>query len=259
MLASRKYTKGEFIVELRKIRDMGWIPSHRSKTNVGSVGNTLEDLLGIKENNLPIANAGAWELKAQRRESGSLTTLFHFEPFPREKIVERVLLPKYGWPHATKAKENSFRQTISAVSYTDRGFKVVVDRDQNLVRIDFAHAQTDPKHAQWLETVKLRVGLGTINPVPQWPFDLLEKITQKKLTNSFYIEAESRATNEKEEFEYNSCVMLGHFDFSRFLEAIEKGTVLVDFDASSSHNHGTKFRMRRNMWNDFYGIVQQIF
>lgn len=38
------------------------------------IGNALEDLLGLSENNLPIPNAAEWELKLQRLNSTSLTT-----------------------------------------------------------------------------------------------------------------------------------------------------------------------------------------
>ena len=50
------YTKEQLIARLREIRDMGWVKNAR-QGNVGGVGNTLEDLLGIEENNLPIPNA----------------------------------------------------------------------------------------------------------------------------------------------------------------------------------------------------------
>jgi len=50
------YTKESLIEELKKIRDMGWIPNARPG-NSGGIGNTLEDLLGIEENNLPMPNA----------------------------------------------------------------------------------------------------------------------------------------------------------------------------------------------------------
>jgi hypothetical protein len=59
------YTKEELIEKLRGIKSMGWIPNRRPG-NVGGVGNTLEDLLGIEENNPPIPNASEWELKCQR-------------------------------------------------------------------------------------------------------------------------------------------------------------------------------------------------
>ena len=59
---SQIFTKEQLIARLRDIRDIGWILNTR-QGNVGSVGNILEDLLGIKENNLPIPNASEWELK----------------------------------------------------------------------------------------------------------------------------------------------------------------------------------------------------
>ena len=57
------YTKPALIAKLKEISAMGFIPNAR-RGNAGGIGNTLEDLLGIKENNLPIPNAAEWELKA---------------------------------------------------------------------------------------------------------------------------------------------------------------------------------------------------
>jgi hypothetical protein len=59
------YTKPQLIAKLKEISKRGWIPNARHG-NAGGVGNTLEDLLGIEENNLPIPNAAEWELKTQR-------------------------------------------------------------------------------------------------------------------------------------------------------------------------------------------------
>ena len=47
------YTKESLIDALKVIRNRGWIPNARPG-NAGGIGNTLEDLLGIRENNLPI-------------------------------------------------------------------------------------------------------------------------------------------------------------------------------------------------------------
>jgi hypothetical protein len=76
------YTKETLIEELKKVRDLGFIPNARHG-NHGGIGNTLEDLLGIEENNLPIPNAAEWELKTQRLSTSSLLTLFHIEPSPQ--------------------------------------------------------------------------------------------------------------------------------------------------------------------------------
>lgn len=78
------FTKASLIEKLKEIRAKGWINSARHG-NKGGVGNTLEDLLGIKENNLPMPNAAEWELKCQRvsaKGATALMTLFHCEPSP---------------------------------------------------------------------------------------------------------------------------------------------------------------------------------
>jgi len=40
--------------------------------------------------------------------------------------------------------------------------------------------------------------------------------------------------------------MLQKFNFEGLLKALECEDVLVDFDARTGHNHGTKMRMRQN-------------
>lgn len=245
------YTKPTLIAKLKKISAMGFIPNAR-RGNAGGIGNTLEDLLGIKENNLPIPNAAEWELKAQRLNSTSLTTLFHTEPSPRAiRFVPQVLLPKYGWAHQEDGKkypkgEMSFRQTIHGQSRSDRGFMVVVDRKDRKILISFDAKSADPRHKDWMESVKKRVGLGELNPQPYWGFDDLEHKAGTKLLNAFYVQAEVKIERKKEYYHYVKIMMLQKFSFEGFLKALEKGKILVDFDARTGHNHGTKFRMRQD-------------
>ena len=245
------YTKKSLIEKLKEIVAKGWIPNARSG-NHGGVGNTLEDLLGIEENNLPIPNAAEWELKAQRIGSSSLTTLFHIEPSPRAiRFVPSVLLPKYGWAHKEDGKkypkgEMSFRQTIHGNSRSDRGFMVVIDRRKKKVLISFDDKSVDIRHKDWLRKVKKSVGLGELNPQPYWGFDDLEHKAGTKLLNSFYVQAEVKRERNKEYYHYTKVVMLQKFNFKGFLKALEEGKALVDFDARTGHNHGTKFRLRQD-------------
>jgi hypothetical protein len=53
--------------------------------------------------------------------------------------------------------------------------------------------------------------------------------------------------------------MLSDFSFDRFLNAIEGGFVLVDFDARTGHNHGTKFRLKQDCFSKVYTNVERIF
>ena len=245
------YTKQSLINKLKEIAEMGWIPNAR-RGNAGGIGNTLEDLLGIEENNLPMPNAAEWELKTQRANTTSLTTLFHTEPSPRAvRFVPQVLLPKYGWPHEEAGKlyprgEMSFRQTIHGQSRSDRGFMVVIDRKQRKVLISFDAKSVDSRHKGWLGSVKKRAGLDELNPQPYWGFDDLEHKAGTKLLNTFYVQAEVKTERGKEYYKYSKVMMLQKFSFDGFLKALEQGKILVDFDARTGHNHGTKFRMRQD-------------
>jgi hypothetical protein len=253
----KTYTKVELIARLKEISAIGFVPNAR-RGNAGGIGNTLEDLLGIKENNLPIPNAAEWELKTQRLNSTSLTTLFHIEPSLRAiRFVPQVLLPKYGWAHQEAGKkypkgEMSFRQTIQGQSRSDRGFKVIIDRKKQKILISFDTKSADLRHKRWLKSVKKRAGLGELNPQPYWGFDDLKHKAGTKLLNTFYVQADVKIVRKKEYYHYTKVMMLQKFSFEGFLKALENGKILVDFDARTDHNHGTKFRMRQDCLPTLY-------
>lgn len=257
------FTKESLIEKLKAIAAMGWVENRRHG-NSGGIGNTLEDLLEIKENNLPIPNAAEWELKTQRLNTSSLTTLFHMEPSPRAVgFVGKILLPLYGWGHQEAGKkygknEMSFRQTISGFTPSDRGFKVVIDRKEEKVLISFDSKEVSSKHSKWLKAVKRHIGLGELTPQPYWGFDDLKHKAGTKLLNCFYVQAEVKTENGKEFYKYSKVMMLRKFKFAGFLKALDEAKVLVDFDARSGHNHGTKFRLRQNSLPMLYSEIKEI-
>ena len=257
------YTKQSLIQALDDIRQRGWIENRRPG-NAGGVGNTLEDLLGIEENNLPLANTTEWELKTQRASTSSLTTLFHMEPSPRtSRIVPNLLLPKYGWSHAKAgsrypATEMSFRQTIRGSSRTDRGFGITVNRQDHKVLVSFDAKSVAQRHAIWLDSVADRIGLGELAPQPYWDFDDLLRKASTKMLNCFYVRADSIRQSGLEFFHYNQIFILQNFSSEKFLKSLGNDTILVDFDARTGHNHGTKFRIRQNSWPQLYGEVIEI-
>jgi len=259
----KTFTKSELIQELRKVRALGWVKSLRSE-NDGGVGNTLEGLLGIDENNLPIADAIDWELKAQRLETKSLLTLFHVEPSPREeKFVPYVFLPVFGWRHQNAGKkypktERSFRQTVNAQSYTDRGFRVTFDKKRNRVGVEFNPNQVDQRHADWLGSVLEARGPGRIEPEPYWDLDELFEKASTKLRNCILVRASSKRIERKEWFHFQKILMLSGLSKASFIQAIADGDVLIDFDARTGHNHGTKFRLRQSRLAGIYEKVEEL-
>lgn len=251
------FTKESLISALKEIRNQGWIENRRGG-NHGAVGNTLEDLLGIDENNLPIPNATEWELKAQCADTNSLVTLFHMEPSPTAfKFVTQILLPNYGWPHQNAGTrypqdEMSFRQTINASNYSDRGFIVKIDKAQRKVLVSFDAAKIDERHTAWRATVERRIGLGQLKEQPYWGFDAIFHKVGSKLHNCFYVRAQRKKENGKEYFFYKEILILKTITLENLVALIENGAVYVDFDARTGHNHGTKFRIAQSSLQCLY-------
>jgi hypothetical protein len=53
-------------------------------------------------------------------------------------------------------------------------------------------------------------------------------------------------------------MILQKFSLDKFISAIEAGVILIDFDARTGHNHGTKFRIRQGNWDRLYNDVKII-
>ncbi|OQA92262.1 MAG: hypothetical protein BWY26_00376 [Elusimicrobia bacterium ADurb.Bin231] len=263
------FTKDELIDAIKKISVHGWHKSVKKTIDVrndGAVGNTLEFLLGIEENNLPIPNATEWELKGQRAGTSSLITLKHIEPSPRaSKIVSHVLLPNYGWRHAQAGKrypdtEMSFRSTTYATGYTNRGFSIVIDRQENKLKFVFNPLYADknnPLISKWLNEVEKRVGLQSLNPEPYWGLNDLKYEIGAKIKNCFYVIAERKIENRQEYFNFKNLYVMSGFEFNGFIKCIEEGSIYVDFDARTGHNHGTKFRIRQSAWKNLYSSFEK--
>ena len=78
-----------------------------------------------------------------------------------------------------------------------------------------------------------------------------------KLHNCFFVWAESKRINGTLHFHYQDIYMLKKFDLNKFIDAIESGSVYIDFDARTGHNHGTKFRLRREALINLYAEVKK--
>ena len=178
-------------------------------------------------------------------------------------MVPQILLPLYGWEHQEAggkypADEKSFRQTIHALTRSDRGFGVIVNREERKVEISFDVKCVASHHSDWLASVDQRIDLNELEPQPYWGFDDLTHKAGTKLLNCFYIKAAVKRIDRIEHFHYEQIFVLQKFSPGKFIDAIEAGSILVDFDARTGHNHGTKFRMKQDTLSQLYENVTQI-
>ncbi len=255
--------KEELLKKLKNIKKLGWVHTKRSK-NDGAVGNTLEDLLDIPENNLAIANTVDWELKAQRKKTGSMITLFHLDPHPRkpDSVVAKLLLPKYGWAHKEAggkypANEMSFRATLNGMTYTDRGIKLSVNSVTRTVDILLNPELAGVRHKLWQTAVKAHHG-DKEKTVASWLFDELQTKCVGKIRNTIYVVADSKIVKGQEMFKYEKIELLEDFAFNNFLRGLIEGNILIDFDARTGHNHGTKFRIKQNNWPVLFSKITEL-
>lgn len=251
----------ELTEKLKCIRDMSWVQNRRPG-NQGGAGHTLEDLLGIKENNFQAPDYGPYELKTHTK-GGSYLTLFHQEP-TNDGFVKN-LLPLYGWRHKT-LDEWRISITVSGKIFTGRGFRAIIDRANRQVRVDFDIDQVKPKaeYQEWLDRVRNVKPGKTATPTlwsvtapeavapkadsawegPIWPFELLEKILSNKIYNLVVVMADKRkSASGAEEYRYTSANLYQRISLDSFLGYIEQGYIYIDFDARTTHNHGVKYRL----------------
>ncbi len=254
------YTKDELAHRLSEIREKGWITltSHRQDKD-GGLGNTLEDLLHIPENNIPLADYGEFELKTHRTSSNSLISLFRFEPKPGG-VIPKLLrdygrsIPKYG------PRERSLRIDIDAARFSERGFIARINDELKGVELHFDSNKVPDRadYRSWLEDVRRHVGLGDLQPTPYWTFDDLEKKIRLKIKNMVYVSMDTHAEDGRQKMRIAKAQLLQGADLLRLLDCIKRGWLQIEFNARIHHNHGTGFRTWEKYWPDLYKSAEPL-
>lgn len=214
----------ELIKKLKSIKGTGYVKTHRAG-NTG-IGKTLEDLLGIEENNIPGPNAEMIELKSARKNVSSMLTLFTKSPLPQK--ANSVLLERFGYESARGNNRKELHTTVSAIEFNTLkgkpGFKIGIQKD----RVN-------------LTTAKNEI-------VGYWDKETLKNSFERKLPKLLYVKAETRGKGSDEEFWFNETWLLSGFDFDNFIRLLKEGTILVDirigqYPDGRPHDHGTGFRV----------------
>jgi len=85
----------QFKKAFEELKKKGWVESRRRGPT--GVGHTLEQLIGLEENNIALPDLGKVELKAHRAKSSSMITLFTFNR-KAWKMKPLDAVRKYGTP-----------------------------------------------------------------------------------------------------------------------------------------------------------------
>ncbi len=238
--------------------------------NDGEAGNTLEDLLGIPENNFKIPDFGDIEIKSQKFEGRSnLLTLFHKEPEPKASVPK--LLKGMGWRHEKAGTEYpedemSFRSTTYGHRYSDRGLTIRVDHDRyNLIydpkQVNRNKPDTTgvfPTYGDWADDIEQRSPqYRDIFPVY---YNVPEIMTtfKEKLNHTLLVFRKTRKTAGKSEYRYEEAFLMDEVRVEQIGPLIEQGILVIDFDARTHHNHGTKYRIKKSDAHQLFTNFQAI-
>lgn len=210
--------------ELQRIKKLGFVPSHRNGPT--GIGKTLEDLLGIKENNIPLHDiAGVAELKAYRRDAKSMLTLFTLEPLPKGGDRDRMLLDNFGYSKRDNGRSKELHSPLSCKKYNNQKLKLAVAGDK--IRIQGKNR-------------RLNI---------YWDTGSLEKKFEDKLPALVYVLADTKVVDGREFFHFNEAYLLSDFSYRSFSEMIKRDGIVVDLrmyyrPTGSIRNHGTAFRVK---------------
>jgi len=222
--------EAELFARMRCLLGSDWvpIPDKPGYGGSGAAGKLLEERLGVDGGNLDLPDAGRWELKFH---SGSaLVTLFHLEAEPKGHLHE--IVRTFGWPD--KRGRTSFRHTIHGQS--DRGFRV---SDEN-GRITLRHK--DHPDIVWAH----------------WTHDKIMNAFSGKLRRLIAVKGRRKTVGGIKHVRYDSACRYWEPTISGIAEAVDRGTIAVDFDARTQErgnglrNHGTKFRVKAEDLHSLY-------
>jgi hypothetical protein len=229
----------DFQHKIAQIKAMGYVQTHR-KGDTG-IGKTLEDLLGITENNIAGPDFATYELKAGRKESVSMLTLFTKAPLPAS--ANKRLLEVFGY--AQRKVPRDYKQLSLAGQEVDQSKIAVGDKELH-VTVDALKT-----NSVGLKLIVRENKLFVENDKgveAYWDNDTLREAFEKKYHKLVYVLADHKIEGGMEHFWFNDALLLDSFSFERFSELVTEGKLKVDirighYPDGRLHDHGTGFRI----------------
>ena len=215
----QKWTLKEVKNKLKEVNTIGWISSNRVHDT--GIGKTLEDLMGLEENNIALPDFGRMELKSQRAKTGSMITLFTKKP---EGITNAEIRNKYGYPDRHFPNVKCLRQTLNK-GKNGKGFCLFVDDKDGKV---------------YLKKGNKKLGYYEISFVK-------EKAIEKIGNGLILVLAENKKEGGKEFFRFSEAYLLKDIDIENLIQYskydIRRGVYVSGKLLGKPHDHGSAFRI----------------
>lgn len=213
-------TVEKFITKFKKLKAKGFIKTHRKGPT--GIGHTLEQELGMKENNIALPDLKGAELKAHRSDQNSMITLFTFnnkcwimKPLTAiKKFGSKDKDGRIGLYYTMSLKPNS------AGLYLD------------------------------VEETKISVRHKSGQLIVNWDLERLAKRFKQKIPALILVNAETEERDGIEYFRFTKARLLKGTSPDLLHEQFKLQNILVDLrlhdKGTMARNHGTGFRAYEN-------------
>ena len=228
-----------------QIKAKGFVPNTRPNNQDGGIGNTLEDLLEIRENNLTQADFKGIEIKSQRLFNSSYITLFSKAP-THPKLANNYLRETFG---EVRQEEHSDKKILYASIFAHRPSTVY---DKYKMSLQINHNEQ-------------RLYLIVSNDI-YWDFQTLQRATQK-LKNLLLAFADTQTQNNQKYHHFTKAQLYLNFNFDKFLTELQNGSIMFDIrigvhnsgkSYGKTHDHGSGFRIKKENFHLLYNNTQTI-
>jgi hypothetical protein len=234
-------------LEFDRIKGLGYIKSNRINNKDGGIGNTFEDYLGVTENNLKDADFEGFEVKTQKQLTKSYITLFSKSPsYPRG--ANAILKDRFA-----EVRDGNLK--LYASIFGNR-WSSVYDKHLMTLNVDFSSESV---------VLNSKSGDNSFNDV-YWSFVDLQ-LGLRKLNNLFVVSADQKIVDGIPYYHYNSGLVYLNVNFNKFLELLSGGFIQFDIrigvhksgkSIGKPHDHGSGFRIRKEILKDLYGDVIEL-
>jgi hypothetical protein len=229
----------EFAIRMKEIKRMGFVKTHREGPT--GIGKTLEDLLGIVENNIAGPDFSIYELKSARKDSVSMLTLFTKTPQPEG--ANKELLRAFGYRQ--RKKPSGYKQLTLGGNIIDESNIPLKDKQLH-VTID---AIKENSVGLILRIIGSRIYIKNDKNVEAYYEEkVLEEAFEKKYSKLVYVSASRKKDDDTEFLWFDEAYLLEGFSFKKFSELVKKGIIKLDlrighYPDGRQHDHGTGFRV----------------
>jgi len=234
------------ISEFQRIRNLGFVKSNRPNNRDGGIGNTLEDYLGVQENNLREADFEGFEIKSKRQFNSSYLTLFSKSP-TGPSGANSILKEKYG-----ECRDPQFPE-LKKLYASIFGHRESLVYNKHLMKLDVLHS------TQTLN-LKIKEENQKIYDEVNWSFNELIS-SSSKMKNLLVVFAQEKVINGIRHYHYVNAEIYLNFNFLKFLKCIENGVIMFDIrigvhktgnNYGKPHDHGSGFRVKKENISDLY-------